>query len=143
MSFNRLNPQSKSYGPGLSIASNGSLAATPFFTAPAACEVIGAKFVNGARTSIASAAPATGTSAVSIVVYKNASGTASRVGSIHNDGTVIGSASTTMGLNTTTSLLKLAAGDTLWAEVSMGASSTSNLAVGWFVQVDLVYGYEN
>lgn len=140
MSFNRLNPQTAHYGPGLAIASNGSLAKTPFFTPQAACEVISAQFVNGGRTSIASAT-AGGTSAVSVVLYKNASGTASRVATITNDGTAIGSATTAMTVTSTTSLKKLAAGDSLWIEVNQDTNSASALAVGWFVDVTYVYGY--
>lgn len=137
MSFPRQNVITKSYGPGLAIATNGTLAPQVMFMPGAPVTVVGARFHNGARTAIASGTDA-GTAAT-IALYKNASNTGSYVATLNNNGTAIGSTVAGMkmvlGANT-----KLAADDLVLIEVKQGASSAAALTAGWIVDVDYVYG---
>ena len=141
--FGAINPKTVRYGPGLSIASNGSLAVTPVFMAPYAGEVVAARFHNGGRTTIASAT--TTGSGVTITIYKNASNAGSIVGTLTSSGTAIGSTVAGMKfvLSSTASLKKFAADDVLLLEVTQGANSAVAFAVSWLVDLDVVYGTED
>src|SRR5689334_18760546 len=83
------NVFTKSYGPGLAIASNGTLAPQVLFMPGSPITVIGGRFHNGGRTNIASGTAAA--SAATVAVYKNASNTGSYVATLNNNGTAIGS----------------------------------------------------
>jgi hypothetical protein len=139
MTFPVNNVMTKSYGPGLAIASNGTLAPQVLFMPGAPITVLAMRFHNGARTNIASGTAAA--SAATVAVYKNASNTGSYAATLNNNGTAIGSTVAGMkGVLGAAANRKLAADDLLLIEVLQGASSGSALAAGWMVDIDFVYG---
>ena len=125
-----------------SVATNSS-ARERIFSAPVAGEIVGARIINGTTTSIVSAT--TTGSAASIVLYANASNSASRIATYNGSGTTIATAGQqpllTSGSTGTTNG-RIAAGSQVVAEFIGGAANNASNA-GCFVEVDfLPGGYE-
>lgn len=133
----RLGPQSANGATFASVATNSS-SYLPVFRAHAAGQVLGAYFVNGTAASMASGTT-TGSSA-SIVLYKNASATASRISTFNGSGTAVATLGSASLITSSTANSRFAAGDLLIAEYIGGAANNASNA-GSFVQVDFVYGY--
>ena len=123
-----------------SVATNAS-ARSRIFSAPVAGEIVGARIINGTTASIASGT--TTPSAVSIVLYANASDSASRIATFNGSGTTIatvgqqplltsGTAGTTNG--------RIAAGSQVIAEFRGGAAIGASGAGDSFVEVDFLPG---
>lgn len=141
MSFNRLTPQSIRYGPGLALATNGALAVTGFFTAPVPMEVVAASLVQGGGSTLTSGTSGSG---FQVNVYKNGSNSGSYIATVNNGaGTVIPAGGKALTLGAVANR-KLAAGDQLMIHVGTpGGVSPEALVVGWYLQVDVIYGNEN
>lgn len=119
-----------------SVATDGSSGYIPVFVAPAAGEIISAYFVNG-TTSSATSGTTTGSSA-SVVTYKNASGTASVIGTFNGSGTNVATLGSASLITSSTANARLAAGDIVLAEFLGGAANNGSQA-GSFVQVNFTY----
>ena len=126
-------------------ATFGSVATTAsarerIFSAPVAGEIVGARIVNGTTTSVVSGT--TTGSAVSIVLYANASGAASRIATYNGSGTTIATAAVepllTSGTTGTTNG-RIASGSQVIAEFVGGVANNASNA-GLFVEVDFMPG---
>lgn len=138
MGYNpRLNPIAAVTGSFASVATNSS-ALQVCFSAERAGQIIGARFINGATSSVASGT--TAGSAMNVYVYKTASDTAaSAVGSARL-GQVDTLATATLTMSTSTALTRFAAGAVYAAEILGGAGNNRNNA-GACVQVDFMYAH--
>src|SRR3990167_6662244 len=117
----RLSPATHKSGTWGSVATKSSAmaggAAPVFFVAPVAGEVVGARLVNGTTTSIDSGT--TTASGASVILYANASGTASRIATWNSSGTIVatsGVAALVISGTTGTTNARLASGSALLAE---------------------------
>lgn len=143
MGYNaRLNPPSAVTGSFASIATNGS-AHQVIFSPVASGQIVGAKFINGATSSVASGT--TAGSSMNVYVLRNEVATAStasimassRLGQV----ATLATATLTMGTATGTSnLQRFVNGDVYVAHVIGGVGNNRNNA-GCVVQVDYVYGH--
>ena len=134
--FNRNN--AKQVGTtAASIATNSSTGVLNLFVFPAAGEVIGGHVIASASQPSAT----TTASGLSVNLYKNASNSASIVGSFNSSGTgIAANAAAALTLGTAT-LKKFAANDVLLCEVIGGAAMGST--IGLKVQAEYIYGYED
>jgi hypothetical protein len=135
----RLAPNTNRSATFGSVATNSS-ARERIFSAPVAGEIVGARIVNGTTTSVVSGT--TTGSAVSIVLYANASAAGSRIATYNGSGTTIATAAVqallTSGASGTVNG-RIASGSQVVAEFIGGAANNaSNL--GLFVEVDFMPG---
>lgn len=138
MGYNpRLNPLSALTATFGSVATNSSSLGV-CFSAERAGQIIGARFINGATSSVASGT--TAGSSMNVYVYKTASDTAaSAVGSARL-AQVATLATSTLTMSTSTALTRFAAGAVYCAELIGGAGNNRNNA-GARVQVDFMYAH--
>lgn len=136
MGYNaRLNPKSAVTGSFASVATNSSSLQVAF-SAERAGQIIGARFINGVTSSVASGT--TAASALNVYVYKTASSTtASNVASVAL-AQVATLATSALTMATSTALTRFAAGAVYCAELIGGAGNNRNNA-GAVVQVDYMY----
>ena len=122
-----------------SVATNAS-ARQLIFSAPVAGEIVGARIVNGTVTSVVSAT--TTGSAASIVLYANASNSASRIATYNGSGTTIATAAVepmiTSGTTGKTNG-RIASGSQVLAEFIGGVANNASNA-GLRVEVDFLPG---
>ena len=122
-----------------SVATNSS-ARQLIFLAPVTGEIVGARIVNGTVTSVVSGT--TTGSAVSIVLYANASATGSRIATFNGSGTTIATAARqellTSGTTGTTNG-RIASGSQVIAEFIGGVVNNASNA-GLRVEVDFMPG---
>ena len=142
----RLAPKTILSGTWGSVATDSSAmaggAAPVFFVAPVAGEVVGARLINGTTTSIVSGT--TTASAASIILYANASGTASRIATYNGSGTTVATSGVTpliISGTTGTTNARLASGSALLAEFIGGAANNASNA-GARVEVDFIPAYQ-
>ena len=124
-----------------SIATNSS-AIVAGFSPGGTCMVIGARYCTGANGSSASAT--TTGSAIQINIYKNASGTASRLGTFNSSGTTTASYTSyacDFTASSSTALQKLTSTDIVLAEFVGGAGANVSFAASW-IALDVIYGYQ-
>ena len=138
MGYNaRLNPHSANTGSFASIATNSS-ALKLLFSAERAGQIIGARFINGATSSVASGT--TAGSAMNVYVYKTASDTAASNVASAALGQVATLGTGVLTMSTSTALTRFAAGAVYCAEIIGGAGNNRNNG-GCIVQVDFMYAH--
>lgn len=142
MGYNaRLNPQSQTTGSFASIATNSS-AHQVIFSPVGSGQIVGARFINGATSSVASGT--TAASAMNVYVLKNeiaSASTASILGSRRlPEVATLATATLTLNTSTSTNTQRFVNGDVYVAHIYGGAGNNRNNA-GCSVQVDYIYGY--
>ena len=138
MGYNaRNNPLTARTGTFASVATNSS-SMQPVFSPAGAGQIINARFINGATSSVASGT--TAGSAMNVYVYKTASDTAASAVASARLAVVatLGTATLTMG--TSTALTRFTDGDVYAAELIGGAGNNRNNA-GATVQVAYMYAH--
>ena len=120
-----------------SIATGGS-ALNVLFNPNRGGMVIGARFVNGATSSVASGT--TAGSALNVYVYKTASDTSASAVASARLGEVATLATAAVGLATSTALTRFSAGDVYCAELSNGAGNERDND-GCVVQIAYMYAF--
>lgn len=136
MGFNpRANPHTQK-AQFASVATNAS-SNLPVVCPAGAGQILGARFVNGATSSVASGT--TAGSAVNVYVYKTASSTDSQVASARL-GQVATLATATLTMSTSSALTQFSNGDVYLAEFVGGAGNNRDNA-GCFIQVSFMYAH--
>ena len=134
--FNRNNV--KTCTEALPAVATDASALLNLMSVPAPAQVTGVKFIASASQPAATATA----EGLNIVVYKNASSTASVVASLNTSGTgITANNDQTVPITTTSSLRKITVGDVLFAEITGGAAMGST--VGGLLEIEYVYGYED
>ena len=138
MPFNeQLMPEPIVSGTFGSVATNASATVNFLFVPSLAGEVIGAHWNNATAASAASGT--TTGSAASVVLYKNASNTGSRIATWNGSGTTVATYGTASMTITSSANARLAAGDVIIGEFLGGAADNASNA-GSYIQVDFIYG---
>lgn len=140
MGYNsRLHPFVARDGNGFgSVATDGS-ENIAIFSPWASGQVLGARFVNGTTSTVASGT--TAGSSLNLYVYKNASNAASIVASVRA-GAVATYGTLALTLSTSTALQRFVNGDVLIAEAVGGAGNDTSQA-GAFIEVSYMYAYDD
>lgn len=141
MAFPRLFPLSEKSATFASVATNAS-SRLPIMVAATSGQVVRAVYQHATATGFASGTT-TGSSG-SVVLYKNASNSASVIATFNGSGTNVATlASATLLTSGTTGTVnsRFVAGDLILAEYLGGVAQTGS-TLGAFVQVDFVYGHE-
>ena len=143
MGYNaRLNPPSAVTGSFASIATNGS-AHQILFSPVGSGQIVGARFINGATSSVASGT--TAGSSMNVYVLKNEIASASTASIVAASRlaqvATLATATLTMGTATGTSnVQRFVNGDVYVAHIYGGVGNNRNNA-GAVVQVDYIYGH--
>ncbi len=143
MGYNaRLNPQSQATGSFASIATNSS-SHQVIFSPVGSGQIVGARFINGATSSVASGT--TAASAMNVYVLKNEVASASTASIVASSrlGVVATLATATLAMGTATgtaNVQRFVNGDVYVAHIYGGIGNNRNNA-GCVVQVDYVYGH--
>lgn len=141
MAYPRLFPfEIRSTGNSAEVATDASTY-FPIMRVATNGEVVRALFVNSTASALTSGTT-TGSSA-SVILYKNASNSASVIGTFNGSGTTVATLGTatllTSGTAGTTNS-RFVAGDLLIGELAGGAATV--VGAGAFIQVDYTYGHE-
>lgn len=137
MGYNaRLNPMQAVTNFG-SVATDGS-ACNTLFNACFPGQILGARFVNGATSSVASGTDAG--SSLNVYIFKNASDTSASVVASSRLAQVATLATINLTLATSTSLQRFSAGDSYFGALLNGAGNDANNA-GAILQVSYMYGW--
>lgn len=137
MGYNaRLNPMQSGVNFG-SVATNSS-AHTVVLSPLGSGQVLGARFINGLTSTVASGT--TAGSALNVYVYKTASDTAASAVASARLGAVATAATAALTMSTATALTRFANGDVYLAELIGGAGNNVSNA-GCRVQVAYMYAH--